>query len=62
MDPDKVDETNADDAAITKSPLRVGFLAGAITVPGDFDRMGEVEIEAKFSGSEAPSRPIPPSS
>lgn len=27
---------------------RLGFLAGEIEVPGDFDRMGESEIEALF--------------
>lgn len=27
---------------------RLGFLAGEIEVPADFDRMGEVEIEALF--------------
>ncbi|MFI5183154.1 MAG: type II toxin-antitoxin system Phd/YefM family antitoxin [Vicinamibacteria bacterium] len=30
------------------SPQRLGFLAGEITVPRDFDRMGEAEIEALF--------------
>jgi len=28
---------------------RVGFMAGQISVPGDFDRMGEAEIERMFS-------------
>ena len=28
------------------SPQRLGFLAGEIAVPEDFDRMGEAEIEA----------------
>lgn len=27
---------------------RLGFLAGQITVPDDFDRMGKVEIERLF--------------
>jgi prevent-host-death family protein len=27
---------------------RLGFMAGQITVPEDFDRMGEVEIEQLF--------------
>ncbi|WP_343714536.1 type II toxin-antitoxin system prevent-host-death family antitoxin [Inquilinus sp.] len=31
---------------------RLGFLAGQITVPADFDRMGEDEIAAMFSGEE----------
>jgi prevent-host-death family protein len=29
---------------------RLGFMAGQITVPDDFDRMGEAEIEQMFSG------------
>ena len=29
---------------------RLGFLAGQIVVPGDFDRMGESEIQDMFSG------------
>ena len=28
------------------APQRLGFLAGEIAVPDDFDRMGEAEIEA----------------
>ncbi len=31
---------------------RLGFMAGEITVPDDFDRMGESEIEALFGGAE----------
>jgi prevent-host-death family protein len=30
------------------APRRLGFLAGEITVPDDFDRMGEAEIAALF--------------
>jgi prevent-host-death family protein len=30
------------------SPRRLGFLAGEIAVPDDFDRMGEAEILALF--------------
>ena len=30
------------------APRRLGFLAGEIAVPDDFDRMGEVEITALF--------------
>ena len=30
------------------APRRLGFLAGEISVPGDFDRMGEKEIAALF--------------
>jgi prevent-host-death family protein len=33
-------------------PRRLGFLAGEIAVPEDFDRMGEAEIAALF-GIEA---------
>ena len=33
-----------------ESPPRTGFLPG-ISVPPDFDRMGEAEIEALFEGS-----------
>jgi prevent-host-death family protein len=29
-------------------PQRLGFLAGEIAVPDDFDRMGESEIEPMF--------------
>lgn len=29
-------------------PQRLGFLAGEIAVPDDFDRMAEAEIEALF--------------
>ena len=29
---------------------RIGFLAGRISVPRDFDRMGACEIEAMFEG------------
>lgn len=31
---------------------RLGFLAGEITVPEDFDRMGSAEIERLFGGAE----------
>jgi len=34
------------------APQRLGFLAGEIAVPDDFDRMGEAAIEALF-GSDA---------
>lgn len=33
---------------------RVGFLAGQIQVPEDFDRMGEAEILSMFGGDHAP--------
>ena len=29
---------------------RLGFMAGQLRVPADFDRMGEKEIEALFDG------------
>jgi prevent-host-death family protein len=29
---------------------RLGFMAGCISVPDDFDRMGQEEIEALFGG------------
>ncbi|HKX77079.1 MAG TPA: type II toxin-antitoxin system prevent-host-death family antitoxin [Novosphingobium sp.] len=29
---------------------RLGFMAGQLRVPADFDRMGEQEIEALFGG------------
>jgi prevent-host-death family protein len=34
------------------TPKRLGFLAGEILVPDDFDRMGEAEVAALF-GTEA---------
>ena len=34
-----------------REPLpRVGFMSGQVSVPGDFDRMGEEEIAAMFEG------------
>lgn len=33
-----------------QAPQRLGFLAGEIAVPDDFDRMGEAEIAALFGG------------
>lgn len=35
-----------------EAPRRLGFLAGQITVPEDFDRMGEAAIERLFGGEE----------
>lgn len=35
-----------------KTPKRLGFLSGEITVPKDFNRMGEKEIGALFSAEE----------
>lgn len=34
--------------AAPAAPQRLGFLAGEIAVPEDFDRMGEAEIAALF--------------
>ena len=34
--------------ATPAKPRRLGFLAGEISVPRDFDRMGEAEIAALF--------------
>ena len=31
---------------------RLGFMQGQISVPDDFDRMGEAEIERLFSGGK----------
>jgi len=31
---------------------RIGFMAGQITVPDDFDRIGAAEIERLFRGDE----------
>jgi prevent-host-death family protein len=31
---------------------RLGFLAGQIAVPEDFDRMGDAQIERLFSGDD----------
>lgn len=33
-------------------PKRTGFLNGQISVPDDFDRLGQTEIEQLFSGNE----------
>ena len=32
------------------APKRLGFMAGEIAVPDDFDRMGEAEIAGLFGG------------
>jgi len=34
------------------TPQRLGFLAGEIAVPDDFDHMGDAEIAALFGGGE----------
>jgi prevent-host-death family protein len=41
----KVIPLDAREAAI---PRRLGFLAGEVAVPDDFDRMGQDEIERQF--------------
>lgn len=38
------------DAPEPKKKRRLGFMAGQFTVPDDFDRMGETEIQAMFEG------------
>jgi len=40
------------DAPTGKGVKRLGFMAGQITVPDDFDRMGQDEIERMFAGRE----------
>jgi prevent-host-death family protein len=36
------------DAEERREPKRIGFMAGKIKVPDDFDRLGEDEIERLF--------------
>jgi len=43
------------DAPEPKQAKRLGFLAGQIEVPQDFDRMGEEEIQALFGEADASS-------
>lgn len=43
----KVVPLNAPEAGQVK---RLGFMAGQVTVPDDFDRMGAPEIERLFGG------------
>ena len=38
------------DAPTAGQVRRLGFMAGQITVPDDFDRMGRAEIEELFRG------------
>ena len=40
------------DATVVAPIRRLGFLAGEIAVPDDFDRMGSSEIEKQFGGEE----------
>jgi len=39
-------------APVGAEAKRLGFMAGQISVPDDFDRMGEAEIERIFSGGK----------
>jgi prevent-host-death family protein len=39
-------------APVGKEIKRLGFMAGQISVPDDFDRMGEEEIERIFTGGK----------
>ncbi len=45
----KVMALNAPTGAQVK---RLGFLAGQISIPDDFDRMGQQEIDGMFGGGE----------
>ena len=40
------------DAPETGEEQRVGFLAGRIEIPDDFDEIGQAEIEARFEASQ----------
>ncbi len=40
------------DASETAPMRRLGFLAGELSVPDDFDRIGEAEIVRLFEGEE----------
>ena len=40
------------DTPLAGQVRRLGFIAGRIQVPDDFDRMGSAEIERLFGGSE----------
>lgn len=40
------------DAPAFEAQRRVGFLAGQIAVPDDFDQMGQAQIEHLFYGGE----------
>ena len=39
-------------APVGTAVKRLGFMAGQISVPDDFDRMGEQEIERLFAGGK----------
>lgn len=40
------------DAPVGAQVRRIGFMAGQISVPDDFDQMGREEIERIFNGGE----------
>lgn len=43
-------KVSAIDAPASDQTRRLGFMAGQIAVPDDFDRMGEAEIALLFGG------------
>src|ERR1700723_542529 len=43
-------------APVGKEIKRLGFMAGQISVPDDFDRMGQEEIERMFGGARHSAR------
>lgn len=43
-------KVSAIDAPASDQARRLGFMAGQIAVPDDFDRMGEAEIALLFGG------------
>ena len=45
-------KVTAVDALDAGPDRRLGFLAGRISVPDDFDRMGDAEIQGMFAGGE----------
>lgn len=45
-------KVTAVDVPVGKEIKRLGFMAGQISVPDDFDRMGAAEIERIFSGEK----------
>ena len=45
-------KVTAVDVPDSESARRIGFLAGQIRVPDDFDRMGAEEIQSTFSGDK----------
>ncbi len=46
-------KVSALDAPVGSQIRRLGFMAGQIQVPDDFDQMGSREIEQLFGGGEA---------